>query len=177
MKKLNEKGSTLRGSKGFTLIELIVVIVVIGILAGLVIIRIGSASKDARNAKRKADLAQIRTAIEQYRAKGGTIDFGQAVALKCTTALLGTGTSFVLPDCETPITTTLEGAALLFQTNTTSIPYPSITLQGSVYPTDPQDSAKYYIISFENTNKTYTLKANSTVVYAPSNTDVPFVKS
>ncbi|NCP45489.1 MAG: prepilin-type N-terminal cleavage/methylation domain-containing protein, partial [Flavobacteriales bacterium] len=76
MKKLNEKGSTLRGSKGFTLIELIVVIVVIGILAGLVIIRIGSASKDARNAKRKADLAQIRTAIEQYRAKGGTIDFG-----------------------------------------------------------------------------------------------------
>lgn len=58
-------------SKGFTLIELLVVIAIIAILAALIIIRIGTASRDARNSRRRADMNQIRTAIEQYKNGGG----------------------------------------------------------------------------------------------------------
>ncbi|PIP30479.1 hypothetical protein COZ22_02090 [bacterium (Candidatus Howlettbacteria) CG_4_10_14_3_um_filter_37_10] len=45
--------------------ELIVVIAIIGILAGLIIIRIGDAVARARDAKRRSDLKQIMTAIDR----------------------------------------------------------------------------------------------------------------
>jgi len=56
---------------GFTLIELIVVIAVIGILAGLIVVRIGSANQDARNSRREADLNQMKNAIQQWQAMDG----------------------------------------------------------------------------------------------------------
>lgn len=57
--------------KGFTLIELLVVIAIIAILAGLVIIRISEANKNARDSKRLADVDQIQKALEMYKIKNG----------------------------------------------------------------------------------------------------------
>ena len=51
---------------GFTLIELLVVISIIGILSSIVAISFIGARKDARNAKREADIRQIMTAMEFY---------------------------------------------------------------------------------------------------------------
>ena len=113
-------------SKGFTLIELIVVIAIIAILAGLILIRIGNASSDARNSKRQSDLNQIRSAIERYKAAGGT----------CT-GTLATANN---------LSTSLEGASAYFRTS----PYPSSYLQGNAYPKDPQTNANYTIADATN---------------------------
>ncbi len=57
--------------KGFTLIELLVVIVIISILIGMSVFGIQGARKNSRDARRKSDLEQLRSALELYRADNG----------------------------------------------------------------------------------------------------------
>jgi general secretion pathway protein G len=57
---------------GFTLIELLVVISLIGILASLLIVSLQGSRASARDGRRKADLEQIRTALEMYRRDSGS---------------------------------------------------------------------------------------------------------
>ena len=51
---------------GFTLLELLIVIVIIGILALLIIPNITSAPKKARDTKRKTDVTTLRKGLEEY---------------------------------------------------------------------------------------------------------------
>jgi prepilin-type N-terminal cleavage/methylation domain-containing protein len=54
------------GLKGFTLVELLVVIAIISVLATLLLLQLGVARSKARDAKRIADINQVRSALEQY---------------------------------------------------------------------------------------------------------------
>jgi len=52
--------------KAFTLIELLIVIVILGVLAALITGNFFTSLKKGRDAKRKADLEQIQRALELY---------------------------------------------------------------------------------------------------------------
>lgn len=51
---------------GFTLIELLIVIAVIGLLSSIILASLNDTRKKGRDARRIADLAQIRNALELY---------------------------------------------------------------------------------------------------------------
>lgn len=72
-------------ARGFTLIEIMVVIVILGILATLIMPRIMSRPEEARIVKAKQDIRAIESALELYRLDSGfypTTDQGLAALVK-----------------------------------------------------------------------------------------------
>lgn len=65
--------TTKTNQKGFTIIELLIVIVVIGILATITAIALGGANERARDATREADARNLRTGIETYYTIGNSV--------------------------------------------------------------------------------------------------------
>ncbi|MER7002912.1 prepilin-type N-terminal cleavage/methylation domain-containing protein [Dactylosporangium sp. NPDC000555] len=57
---------------GFTLVELLIVIVILGILAGIVVFAVGAFNDRGEKAACKADKKTVEVAVEAYRAQTGT---------------------------------------------------------------------------------------------------------
>ena len=57
--------------QGFTLIELMVVIVILGILAGLIVPRIMGRPEEARRTKARVQIESIETALQLYKLDNG----------------------------------------------------------------------------------------------------------
>jgi prepilin-type N-terminal cleavage/methylation domain-containing protein len=60
-----------KNSKGFTIVELLIVIVVIGILAALVIVQFTNVQARARDAERKSDIRALQSKVAEYYALNG----------------------------------------------------------------------------------------------------------
>lgn len=61
-----------RVRRGFTLLELMIVVVIIGILAAVAVPNFISATDEAKAARIQADLSVIGSAVEIYHAKKGS---------------------------------------------------------------------------------------------------------
>jgi len=60
-----------KSKSGFTIIELLVVVVVIGILAGITLVAYNGTQARSRDARRKTDVANIIKAMELYYSDNG----------------------------------------------------------------------------------------------------------
>ncbi len=60
-----------RTSSGFTIVELLIVIVVIGILAALVVTTYNGIQQKARDTERKTDINALHGQVEAYSAQNG----------------------------------------------------------------------------------------------------------
>ena len=83
--------------KGFTLIELLVVISIIGLLAAAGLATFTTATKRARDTRRKADIKAIFTALEQYHATNGLYPQAGACAYGSNCYVYSTSSSSWIP--------------------------------------------------------------------------------
>lgn len=65
------KSSCCSGSSGFTLVEILLVMVIIGVLAGVVVVQFGGRSTEARINATRSSIAAVCTAIDLYEVETG----------------------------------------------------------------------------------------------------------
>ena len=118
------------GRRGFTFVELLIVIAIIGVLSALLFSNFTGARERARDTKRKSDFMQIKNALrlwyndfQRYPDTGGVQSGGAGTTLK------GCGTSASFTDCDWG-TTFINGS----------------TVYMNEVPKDPvNDATNYYI--------------------------------
>lgn len=100
--------------KGFTFIEILVVVTIISLLAAVGAVSYSQFSKQSRDARRKADLEQIRSAIELYKSNSSSNLYpltgtANLVFTSCSMGALTDGTNTYMskipndPKCTTSI--------------------------------------------------------------------------
>jgi general secretion pathway protein G len=81
-----------RGQEGFTLIEILVVVVILGILASIIVPKIMKRPEEARRTKATVDIKAIETALNLYRLDNGvypsTEQGLEALVAKPTTGII-----------------------------------------------------------------------------------------
>lgn len=61
-----QRSASTQSSSGFTLIEILVVVAVIGMLSAVILVSLNQARARGRDARRKADMIQVHKALELY---------------------------------------------------------------------------------------------------------------
>ncbi len=89
--------SNFKFQKGFTLVELLIVVAIIGVLSTLLTANFIGVRQRSRDAHRKSDLRQIQSGLELYRADEGSYP-----------------TSSSFPDCGASLTNT-DGSSVYIQ--------------------------------------------------------------
>ncbi len=125
--------------KGFTLIEILIVVAIIAILASIVLVGLGPTQQSGRDARRLSDLHEVQNALELYYNKCGFYPSGAAN-----------------PDCP-------AAANLATYTDMSTALSGSPSTGGGAIPNDPTSGRAYYYESFSdssgNAAVTYTLGA------------------
>lgn len=85
-------------SKGFTLVELLVVLAIIGVLSTLLTANFVGVRQRGRDAQRKSDLRQMQSALQFYHTDQSNYPFANQ---NNTLGNCNNGTSLKSPDCTT----------------------------------------------------------------------------
>lgn len=62
-----------RGERGFTLVELLIVVIILAVLAAIVVPQFGSSTAEAKQSALQSTLTQMRNAIELYYHQHGAV--------------------------------------------------------------------------------------------------------
>lgn len=150
-----------RRNSGFTIVELLIVIVVIGILAALVITTYSGIQAKARNSKRQTDIQSLQTQLEAFFSQNGyypsRTDMNTASWLQTNMKSLDTG---ALTDPSNPSSTTLVQSPVA-----KSYAYDVLDSSGNSCETTDTNCAKYTLTA------TYEGTVNGQTTYAKSNLD------
>lgn len=130
--------------KGFTLIELMIVMILLGVLATIGITSFISSQIKGRDATRKGDLRAIASALEMYYTDKGLYPVGSAGSITGCYAVSGTTTGICGKDYP------------LFKDSITSG-----AIWMAKFPVDPVSSQKYYYVSTGTQYQIYAHLENS----------------
>ncbi len=122
--------------KGFTLIEILIVVAIIAILASIVLVGLGPTQQSGRDARRLSDLHEVQNVLELYYNACGFYPSGAATGGTCPAA--------------SNLTTYADMTAAIVNTPATG---------ASSLPNDPTSGKTYYYTSFGTTATTYVLGA------------------
>jgi prepilin-type N-terminal cleavage/methylation domain-containing protein len=81
--------------RGFTLVELLIVIVILGILAGIVVFAVGNLTSNAKTNACGTEKSTISTALEAYKAQTGSYPADGPAAVKAMDYLTGSNGAVV----------------------------------------------------------------------------------
>ncbi len=89
-----------RIQRGFTLVELLIVVIILAVLSSIVIPQFSSSTTEAKEAALTANLTVMRSAIELYKAQHGGKNPGEELATKtdCGTNLSFSGDAIANSD-------------------------------------------------------------------------------
>jgi prepilin-type N-terminal cleavage/methylation domain-containing protein len=76
-RRRNEMKKMIRNEDGFTLVELLIVVIILGILAAVAIPQFGSSTDDAKVATLTSNLSTLRNAVELYKQEHNNLYPGE----------------------------------------------------------------------------------------------------
>lgn len=121
--------------KGFTLIEILVVIAIIGILSALALVSFSSARARSRDARRMSDLRQMLTALELYNNDQAVYPSASGISLGDVNHACLNSSGFGVQGCSSPymmkVPTDPQGGYYTYTGSSTSYVI-TATLEGTV---------------------------------------------
>lgn len=141
----------LENQRGFTLIELMIVVAIIAILAGILIPNFTHARAQAQTAACEANLREIATAMELYYADNQVYPTGTATKIGAAT-IAANGVTYLNTVPQDPSATT-TGAQYTFTSGATNPPSYTIQCPGNH---DPSTLTKINNGTTTNTKLIYT---------------------
>jgi prepilin-type N-terminal cleavage/methylation domain-containing protein len=149
-------------SQGFTIVELLIVIVVIGILALLVITTYSGIQAKARNAKRQSDIKALQTQLEAFFSQNG---YYPSLTDMNSGSWLGTNMKSLDQNALTDPSNTSQSKTLVATPTAKSYSYAVTNSSGSSCESDDTTCAQYTLTAeYEGT-------VNGSTTFSATNLD------